>query len=127
MDLADEVRAVLLKELNLQDLQPEKLQPTTPLFGPEGVGLDSIDALELPGRETPVVAEVKSFPRRKGVPRRALQGSARTDRMAIAAALEAVRDAGLEEGACARAAVVLGASSAGMLEGEEYYAKAFKE
>jgi acyl carrier protein len=47
MDLADEVRDVLRKELNLQDLQPDKLQPGTPLFGPDGVGLDSIDALEL--------------------------------------------------------------------------------
>ena len=47
MDLADEVRGVLLKELNLQDLDPGKIQPETPLFGPEGIGLDSIDALEL--------------------------------------------------------------------------------
>lgn len=47
MDLADEVRAVLRKELNLEDLQPEKLQADTPLFGPDGLGLDSIDALEL--------------------------------------------------------------------------------
>ena len=47
MELADEVRAVLLKELNLQDVPLEKLGPETPLFGPEGLGLDSIDALEL--------------------------------------------------------------------------------
>src|SRR5207302_11176317 len=43
------------------------------------------------------------------------------------AALEAAEDAGLDEGSRARAAVVLGASSAGMFEGEEYYARAFKE
>jgi acyl carrier protein len=47
MDLADEVRTVLKDELRLEDVRPEDLRPETPLFGPEGVGLDSIDALEL--------------------------------------------------------------------------------
>ncbi len=90
-------------------------------------GLAPLTLFALTGREAPVVAEVRSFPRRKGVPRRVLQGSARTDRMAIAAALEAVDDAALPGPALTRAAVVLGTSSAGMLEGEDYYAKAFKE
>ena len=46
--------------------------------------------------------------------------------MAIAAALEAANDAGLDEGARSRAAIVLGASSAGMYEGEDYFREAFR-
>lgn len=89
-------------------------------------GLAPLTLFSLEGREAPIVAEVKSFPRRKGVPRRALSGSSRTDRMALAAALEAVADARLDEGARANAAVVLGASSGGMLEAEQYFEKAWK-
>ncbi len=88
-------------------------------------GLAPLRLFELEGRAAPVVAEVRSFPRRKGVPRRALAGSSRTDRMAIAAAREAVEDAGLDERSLAGAAIVLGASSAGMLEGEDYFRRAF--
>src|SRR4051812_1389371 len=62
-------------------------------------GMRPLSLFALPGREAPVVAEAHRFRRRKGVPRRALAGSARTDRMAIAAALEAVEDAGLDAGA----------------------------
>lgn len=47
MDLADKVRDVLRAELKLEDLKPEQLKADTPLFGPTGLGLDSIDALEL--------------------------------------------------------------------------------
>src|SRR4051812_39352612 len=70
-------------------------------------GLAPLTLFALDGREAPVVAEVRSFPRRKGVPREALTGSSRTDRMAIAAALEAALDARLDGDARARAAVVL--------------------
>ncbi|HZU99705.1 MAG TPA: beta-ketoacyl-[acyl-carrier-protein] synthase family protein [Planctomycetota bacterium] len=88
-------------------------------------GFAPLRLFDLPGREAPVVAEVGSFPRKKGVPKRALRASSRTDRMTIAAALEAVADAGLSS--LAGAACVLGASSAGMLEGEEYFRHAFEE
>ncbi len=47
MDLSDEVCAVLKAELHLEDLERADLTPDTPLFGPKGIGLDSIDALEL--------------------------------------------------------------------------------
>ena len=47
MTLEDEVRGVLCEELKLEGVIPETLKPGTPLFGPEGLGLDSIDALEL--------------------------------------------------------------------------------
>ena len=36
----------IIEELNLEDIQPDDIQDDTPLFV-EGLGLDSIDALEL--------------------------------------------------------------------------------
>jgi acyl carrier protein len=36
----------IIKQLNLEDIEPEDIDPDEPLFG-EGLGLDSIDALEL--------------------------------------------------------------------------------
>ncbi len=41
-----EVARLLVDTLHLDDLQPEEIAPEEPLFG-EGLGLDSIDALEL--------------------------------------------------------------------------------
>ena len=41
-----EVARLLVETLHLEDLQPEAIPPEQPLFG-EGLGLDSIDALEL--------------------------------------------------------------------------------
>lgn len=41
-----EVARLLVETLHLDDLQPEEIAPEEPLFG-EGLGLDSIDALEL--------------------------------------------------------------------------------
>lgn len=37
---------LIVKTLNLEDIEPAEIDPGTPLFG-EGLGLDSIDALEL--------------------------------------------------------------------------------
>ena len=37
---------LLVETLNLEDVEPESIDPTEPLFG-DGLGLDSIDALEL--------------------------------------------------------------------------------
>jgi acyl carrier protein len=42
----DELKALLIDELNLEDLSPEDIDDNAPLFR-EGLGLDSIDALEL--------------------------------------------------------------------------------
>jgi len=42
----DELKALLINELNLEDLSPEDIDDNAPLFR-EGLGLDSIDALEL--------------------------------------------------------------------------------
>lgn len=47
--LEREVSALIVESLNLTDVGPEGIAPTRPLFGPGegGLGLDSIDALEL--------------------------------------------------------------------------------
>ena len=41
-----EVSRLLVETLHLEEFQPEDIAPEEPLFG-EGLGLDSIDALEL--------------------------------------------------------------------------------
>jgi len=42
----DELKAKIIESLKLQDITPEQIDNDAPLFG-EGLGLDSIDALEL--------------------------------------------------------------------------------
>ena len=44
--MLDELRGLLISELNLEDINPEDIKADEPLFG-GGLGLDSIDALEL--------------------------------------------------------------------------------
>lgn len=41
-----EVKKLIIESLNLEDIKPEDIDASAPLFG-EGLGLDSIDALEL--------------------------------------------------------------------------------
>jgi acyl carrier protein len=41
-----EVAELIVKSLNLEDVDPGSIDPEAPLFG-SGLGLDSIDALEL--------------------------------------------------------------------------------
>jgi acyl carrier protein len=45
-DLTDRLKAQVIKQLNLLETTPEDIDDTMPLFV-EGLGLDSIDALEL--------------------------------------------------------------------------------
>ena len=45
-ELIEQLKKEIIQELNLQDLSPEEFDAHTPLFV-EGLGLDSIDALEL--------------------------------------------------------------------------------
>ena len=45
-ELIAELQTLIIKQLNLQDITPESFDENTALFG-EGLGLDSIDALEL--------------------------------------------------------------------------------
>lgn len=44
--LVDELKTLIIEHLNLEDVDPAKVDPDAPLFG-EGLGLDSVDALEL--------------------------------------------------------------------------------
>lgn len=41
------LKAELIEVLNLEGVQPEDIADDAPLFGDTGLGLDSIDALEL--------------------------------------------------------------------------------
>jgi acyl carrier protein len=45
-DLKIELKEKIIEQLNLEDIAIEEIADTDPLFG-EGLGLDSIDALEL--------------------------------------------------------------------------------
>lgn len=45
-DLAQEIKELIIEALDLEDVTPEDIVDSEPLFV-EGLGLDSIDALEL--------------------------------------------------------------------------------
>lgn len=45
-ELKERLKAQIIEQLNLEDLSPSDIDDDAPLFG-EGLGLDSIDALEL--------------------------------------------------------------------------------
>lgn len=42
-----ELKEKIIDALNLEDMTPEDIDASTPLFGDDGIGLDSIDALEI--------------------------------------------------------------------------------
>ncbi len=44
--LIEKLKTQIIEQLNLAEVKPENIQPDAPLFG-DGLGLDSIDALEL--------------------------------------------------------------------------------
>jgi acyl carrier protein len=44
--LTEELKQLVIESLDLEDIKPQDIDPQEPLFG-EGLGLDSIDALEL--------------------------------------------------------------------------------
>ena len=46
-NLINDLKAQLIEELNLEDVTVEDIDTEAPLFGDEGLGLDSIDALEI--------------------------------------------------------------------------------
>lgn len=45
-ELIEQLKIQIIKQLNLEDVEPGDIDPEEPLFG-NGLGLDSIDALEL--------------------------------------------------------------------------------
>ena len=46
MELKEKLKSQLIEQLNLEDMTPGEIEDNAPLFG-EGLGLDSIDALEI--------------------------------------------------------------------------------
>lgn len=46
IELIEEIKKEIIDVLNLEDMTPDDIDADAPLFG-EGLGLDSIDALEL--------------------------------------------------------------------------------
>ena len=46
-DLILEIKQLIIDSLGLEDLTPADIGDTDPLFGSNGLGLDSVDALEL--------------------------------------------------------------------------------
>ena len=45
-ELKKELKEILVRDLNLEDITPDEITDDMPLFG-EGLGLDSLDAVEL--------------------------------------------------------------------------------
>lgn len=45
-DLVEELKRLLIDTLDLEEIEPQDIETDAPLFG-DGLGLDSIDALEL--------------------------------------------------------------------------------
>lgn len=46
-ELLRDLKVLVVEALHLEDLSPDDIGDDTPLFADEGLGLDSIDALEL--------------------------------------------------------------------------------
>ena len=46
-ELILQLKQQIIEALNLEDITPEDIENDAPLFGEDGLGLDSIDALEL--------------------------------------------------------------------------------
>jgi acyl carrier protein len=47
MALKDDLKKIIVEGLFLEDIQPEEIKDDETLFGNEGLGLDSLDAVEL--------------------------------------------------------------------------------
>ncbi|MDB4655269.1 phosphopantetheine-binding protein [Flavobacteriales bacterium] len=46
-EIIEKLKVQIIETLNLEDMAPSDIGATDPLFGDDGIGLDSIDALEL--------------------------------------------------------------------------------
>ncbi|MEW5909383.1 MAG: phosphopantetheine-binding protein [Thermodesulfobacteriota bacterium] len=46
MDIKDQLKKIIVEELNFEELEAEAIEDDIPLFG-DGLGLDSLDAVEL--------------------------------------------------------------------------------
>jgi acyl carrier protein len=47
MITTDDLKAKIIAGLNLEDIEADEIGDEDPLFGDEGLGLDSVDAIEL--------------------------------------------------------------------------------
>jgi acyl carrier protein len=47
MITTDVLKEKIIEGLNLEDIDPSEISDTDPLFGDDGLGLDSVDAIEL--------------------------------------------------------------------------------
>lgn len=47
MSLKEKIKETLVKELDLIDIDPATVEDDAPLFGDDGLGLDSLDAVEI--------------------------------------------------------------------------------
>lgn len=45
--IQDKIKEILVEDLKIQGVAPADITGTAPLFGEEGLGLDSLDAVEL--------------------------------------------------------------------------------
>jgi acyl carrier protein len=45
--LDHDIKALIIESLGLEDIEPKDIPSDQPLFGNDGLGLDSVDALEL--------------------------------------------------------------------------------
>jgi acyl carrier protein len=46
MEIRDRIKRIIAREMNVEGITPEEIPDEAPLFG-EGLGLDSLDAIEL--------------------------------------------------------------------------------
>ena len=46
-NLNEQLKKIIIEELNLEDIDIAEIKDDDPLFGDEGLGLDSLDAVEL--------------------------------------------------------------------------------
>jgi acyl carrier protein len=46
MTIKEQLKKIIVEELNLEEVNPEEIEDDAPLFG-EGLGLDSLDAVEI--------------------------------------------------------------------------------
>lgn len=47
MITSEKLKEVLIQYLNLEDITPSEIEDKEPLFGDDGLGLDSVDSIEL--------------------------------------------------------------------------------
>ncbi|SUA36244.1 acyl carrier protein [Neisseria zoodegmatis] len=47
MNLETQIKQMIIDSLGLEDMTAEDIETDAPLFGDDGLGLDSVDALEL--------------------------------------------------------------------------------